>query len=145
MLLSSDQMIYRKFPLPVQVVFALMAIFLVGFISYESLVAVSAEPMTNHLDKLIHLLAYGALGFVTLPALRHISPALIWVGTGMFGVLIEILQGQMGIGRNAELWDGVANFSGAFLAVIAWVLISSLFRTVASKAQTPVEVSSLAE
>ena len=119
-------MIYRRFPLWAQIVFGLLTLFTIGFIAYESLVAVGPQPAVAHLDKLVHLVAYGALGVITLPALSRISPLLICLGLGLFGAGIEIAQGSMGIGRSADLLDGLANLCGAILAVFAWAVVSKI-------------------
>jgi len=130
MFLNTNQMIYRKFPGAIKVLFALASLILIGFISYESLIEVSAQPSIEHLDKLIHFLAYGALTGFLLPALSRVSPLFVVLGTTLFGAGIEIVQGVMGIGRNADLLDGFANFSGAFCALLAWAAISALYKVV---------------
>ena len=123
---NSRQMMYRDFSPALKLIFALATIFLAGFITYESLIAVDAEPITNHVDKLVHLGAYFVLGVVTLPALSRMSPLWVCLGLSLFGVTIEIAQGVMGIGRSADYLDGLANMGGAFLAILAWAIFSAL-------------------
>ncbi|PCJ63915.1 MAG: hypothetical protein COA58_14890 [Bacteroidetes bacterium] len=80
--------------------------------SFDSLIQV---------DKLIHLILY--LLFVLFWALAIPSSkknTLILLITGVsYGILIEILQGSMHLGRSYELDDIIANTIGAILGVIS--------------------------
>jgi len=87
-----------------------------------SLVPTTELPATGLSDKVWHVLAYGALsvwfaGTVQRRYYLHIGVALF-----AFGILIEIAQGSMGLGRIAELVDVFANGAGALLGlIVAWL------------------------
>lgn len=79
------------------------------------------------LDKLVHLILY--ITFVILWYLawpkwkRSYSYVLLVVGI-MYGVLIEILQSEMSLGRSYDIADILANTIGAILGVILIPFIS---------------------
>lgn len=55
------------------------------------------------------------------------KPALLWMGGALvgYGMIIELLQGAMGLDRSAEWMDLLANVVGIGLGGwLAWVLIS---------------------
>jgi VanZ family protein len=69
-------------------------------------------PTVRVWDKLLHILAYVALAFWFASITVRRSHA--WVATGLmvYGVLIELTQGQMSLGRQADLFDLGANAVG---------------------------------
>jgi VanZ family protein len=79
---------------------------------------------TNYEDKIYHLLAHGILCFLWYKALENqkikhpIVVALII--SIIYGIIIEVLQGQLTTTRDASIGDIVANMAGA--VVISLIL-----------------------
>lgn len=105
----------------------------------------SSVPMFEHADKIVHALMFGGLVFALLfdqelyvrrhrgrgagSHRRNFRFLLISVvSSAVFGAVIELLQGWMGMGRGCELWDFIADFAGSLLsAVISPYVVSILF------------------
>jgi VanZ family protein len=81
-------------------------------ITVLSLMPVEQLPEVKLSDKIEHILAYVALAlwFGSIVARRR----LLWLALALmlFGALIELLQGAMGLGRQADLHDLGANAAG---------------------------------
>lgn len=89
---------------------------LVTFVVAASLLAVPGPPGPPGIDKLYHLLAYGALmgwwGMV-LPGRRT-----AWaVGLLLLGLGLEFAQSRTGY-RTLDGWDALANMAGVLLALV---------------------------
>ena len=75
-------------------------------------------------DKWMHLGAYGALGALSLWALRGRgvalgrAGALTLAGLALYGALDEVSQGW--VGRSCDVWDWCADVGGVGLALAAW-------------------------
>jgi VanZ family protein len=78
-------------------------------------------PVVNVSDKIEHTLAFGWIAFWF--ACIVVRRDLVWVGLGvvLFGGLIELAQGYMGLGRQADMKDLAADALGV-LAGIALAL-----------------------
>ena len=92
--------------------------FLVGLVALFIATLAPIEvrvPLIN--DKIEHLLAFFALTLLGLRAFgrKHIVP--LALGLAAIGGLIEILQGSAFIGRDAELFDWIADLGGIALAM----------------------------
>jgi len=120
-------MLYRNFgPMRRQIFMGLSCVFAV-IILVKSLTPALPSLNANHADKYIHVLAYLVLAVVVLPALPRLRPFYIWVGVAGFGLGVEVLQGLVNTGRSADIYDGIANATGALLAVLIWGLMTRLF------------------
>lgn len=103
-------------------------------IVYFSLITVPAKPPGAGplWDKQMHFAAYGGLALVMAYATvrfrsRPYLRGMLVIGVvALFGGLIEVLQGMVPY-RYFSVWDGVANFLGAFIAV-AWFIIEPYVR-----------------
>lgn len=79
------------------------------------------------LDKVIHLSIFAFLGFclmVSFPKLKFPYFMLIIFG---YGLLTEVLQKEMGLGRSFELYDILADLIGASLGWLFYKYIFPLF------------------
>jgi VanZ family protein len=81
-----------------------------------------------HMDKIIHMGMYGALGFVALAESRKKPPRLAMHMLIVFlifslSALIEILQATVVASRAAEWFDLLANFLGLVAGYIAHRLV----------------------
>jgi VanZ family protein len=89
-----------------------VGLILAGLIAYVCLVPGKDLPDIHLWDKLEHALAFAALAlwFGCVVVRRDI----LWLGLGLvaFGGLIEILQGWMGLGRDADIRDLLADALG---------------------------------
>jgi len=88
-----------------------------------------------HIDKIVHILMYGSLGFVALMECRCSGKctrlySFILLGILLASVLIEILQATVISSRGAEWFDVLANFTALIAAYIAFRLFGKwkLFR-----------------
>lgn len=70
-----------------------------------------------HLDKVLHSSAHFCLCAWFFPLNHQHLPSRVLVFSITLGVAIEILQGFVP-GRQPDIWDLVANISGAFLAYL---------------------------
>lgn len=94
-----------------------LGIAMVLVIAVVCLMPMSQLPSVSVSDKLEHLLAFGALAFwFGSIVVRRDLP---WVGVAAvaFGGLIEIAQSMMGLGRQAEILDLVADAVGVLLGL----------------------------
>lgn len=122
-------LIYQNFRQALRWGFVICTVALLVFITMQSLGPAQGSININHADKYAHALAYCCLGLAALPAFPRIWPVIIWVTLTMYGILIEVLQGAMGMGRKADILDALANSSGALLAILLWMLVSYAFTT----------------
>lgn len=132
MLSAKTSLIYTRFKKPFRILSGILAVILASVIAQQSLSVSNAQGAIPHLDKLVHLIAYGALGTFALPALPRLSPILVFIGLGLFGITIEFLQGVMGLGRTADILDAVSNLAGLALAVLFWVIMTKIAKPVSS-------------
>ena len=119
-------MIYTNFNVKLRRLFLALTVLLAIFIAVKSLTPAIPTLSISNIDKVAHMLAYLALGAAALPAFPRVKPSIIWCGLCAFGICIEITQGMMNTGRSVDFWDGIANASGALLAIIGWVILTLL-------------------
>jgi VanZ family protein len=106
----------------------LLAIAWAACIWYLSSQSTLPIPMLFTLqDKLMHMVAYGTLGFLLMGARQWPVlpfPAGTWLGVcavcGLYGVVDEIHQSFVP-GRDADVFDVCADVTGALLG--AWMLV----------------------
>lgn len=86
-------------------------------------------PLFPGADKLVHAIMFG--GFTLCIILdwnrRHGWPVKITKADALapdiasiFGIITEILQNEMNAGRSGDVWDLVADITGAFLVCGGW-------------------------
>jgi len=85
---------------------------IVAGLLYASLVPSSLPPGASHLDKVGHVVAYAFLAawFAGLATRAHYWK--IAAGLTVLGLLVEGLQHAMGVGRQGDPLDVVANLVG---------------------------------
>lgn len=78
-------------------------------------------------DKLVHAIMFGALaGAACLDGARRRGRqaltlrylVICFIATALTGGAVELLQGAMNMGRSCDIWDFVADSTGALIAVI---------------------------
>jgi len=116
------------------------SILLAIVIALLSLAPASSFPVDSiwdipHIDKIVHILMYAALGFVALMENRcsrkcHGLNFLILLAILLASALIEVLQATVVLSRGAEWVDLLANFLGLIAAYLAFRLFGNwrLFR-----------------
>lgn len=88
-------------------------------------------PLFPGADKIVHAIMFG--GFTLCIILdwnrRHGWPADIGKGdwyapdfASAFGIVTEIMQKEMHLGRSGDVWDLVADVTGAFLVCGGWCI-----------------------
>jgi len=121
-------MVYVEFSTNLRRTFLVLAILLASIIVVKSVTPALPSLSLSNMDKVIHVAAYFALGLVALPALPRVRPLYIWFGLCALGASIELAQGLMNAGRTANILDGVANATGAVLAIAVWLILTRLTR-----------------
>ncbi len=81
-----------------------------------------------HLDKLSHFFAYALLVFLwsialVLKTTKIKAARVAFYGAIFLGVLLEILQWQLNVGRHFEILDIIANIIGSIIGLIAFYKI----------------------
>lgn len=71
-----------------------------------------------HMDKVVHLGAYGVLAGLARLGWPKLWDGSIFLGLALFGIGIEIAQHLMPLGRTGSFADTGANLLGAALALI---------------------------
>ncbi len=115
-------------------IFLFLALFWTGIIAFFCLIKSSDIPQVSiqNLDKIVHAFFYFVFTLLWFLFLRKqfinakISKILISsaVFSVFFGILIEILQELCTTTRHADVFDVLANLSGATLAVVALLLLN---------------------
>jgi VanZ family protein len=86
----------------------------------------AADAYVKHVDKIIHVILFGVLvllfivGFIkqaNFPFLRRNTPSKVFLFATIYGVLIEIMQGTICVGRSIEMGDLFANEFGSILGL----------------------------
>jgi VanZ family protein len=90
---------------------------LVLFISISCLEPSRYVPNLHLWDKLEHALAFFGLTFWFGGLVRRRAYPLLVLWMLLFGAGIEVAQGVMGLGRDADVWDWVADSVGVALAI----------------------------
>ena len=105
-----------------------LAVLILILIIHESLIPVASTPSANHLDKLMHLAAYGALAAMYKFGWPFLKPIALALGLIAVGGVVEIAQGVMAAGRTASFADGVANSLGVILGIAFAIIILRIVR-----------------
>lgn len=93
-------------------------------------------PLFPGADKIIHAIMFGFLTFVvlveTMKYLKWRAVPLSGIGVVAFicagiGVIVEILQRAMGLGRSFEILDILADSAGAMIGAAVWAMIQNIF------------------
>ncbi|MDE0721721.1 MAG: VanZ family protein [Flavobacteriales bacterium] len=91
---------------------------------------------TYKIDKLIHIIAFAILALsisITLTKLRVLIDfnyrlmALIFVVCAIYGIILELLQKELGMGRSAELLDIVADCVGVLFGFVIFRIVYVVF------------------
>ena len=90
---------------------------LVLFITISCLEPPRYVPNLHLWDKLEHALAFFGLTFWFGGLVRRRAYPLLVLWMLLFGAGIEVAQGVMGLGRDADVWDWVADSVGVALAI----------------------------
>jgi VanZ family protein len=81
-----------------------------------------AIPDPDMSDKIQHGLAWAVLTGLGLVLSSH-RPRLIAAYALAFGAMVEVMQAAMGLGRQGDLLDFVADTAGVCLALAVWWLV----------------------
>jgi VanZ family protein len=95
---------------------------MVAYITISCLEPARYVPDLHLWDKLEHALAFGGMAFWFGSLVRPRQYPLIALLMLLFGGGIEIAQGAMGLGRDADIMDFVADCVGVLVALIALYL-----------------------
>jgi VanZ family protein len=90
---------------------------LVLFISYATLAPEQYVPDLHLWDKLEHATAFFGMTCWFAGVVRRSRYPILAVWMLIFGAAIEILQGVMGLGRDMDFWDWVADAVGVSVAL----------------------------
>lgn len=93
-------------------------------LAFVSLISISSLPEigTSYDDKIFHSIAYGILfllWYFTLNSLKVAKPIInAIIFSLIYGIIIEVLQGQLSVSRQLDVFDVLANFIGITIAAI---------------------------
>jgi VanZ family protein len=90
---------------------------LVLFISYSTLAPARYVPDLHLWDKLEHATAFFGMTVWFAGVVRRSRYPVLAMWMLLFGAAIEILQGVMGLGRDMDFWDWVADAVGVSIAL----------------------------
>lgn len=119
-------MLPHRFPRPVRLglyALAVAILFTICVLPQKDL------PQPGLSDRFEHATAWFVLtatGYILAPNRRIAIP----VFALLFGVMIEILQGVMGLGRQADPLDVVADVVGVSVAVVGYIAARGIVRAV---------------
>ena len=109
------------------------ALFWAGVIAFFCLVQLNNVPLeeVSNLDKLVHVFFHFVLTVLCFlffqkntNAVNSLKPIMIsFLFSVFFGIVIEIAQELFTTTRHADVFDVLANFSGAVLGVVTIVLL----------------------
>ena len=91
---------------------------LAGIITFFSLIPAQRLPQIGVSDKIEHAVAYLMLGFWFASVIARWDYIFVLLALVALGGGIEIAQGLMGLGREADLRDFAANSIGASAGVL---------------------------
>ena len=74
-------------------------------------------------DKLLHVLAFLAMGLLASAAFRHARLFHLWLYLSGLAAIIELMQFIMHQGREADWYDFVAGFAAAAVALTCMSII----------------------
>jgi len=97
------------------------------FIVWQSLIPAGTGGTIPHLDKVVHGIVYALLAAGMTVAWPRLSKKSILIGCITVGVVLEIAQGVMSLGRTASVWDGLANGIGVVLGIGLAILLTQKF------------------
>ena len=109
---------YNFWPAPIMWSFRVLSAAFAFIIIVMSLMPVSGKITVQHADKLVHLLAYGALAGAMRLGWPKIWGGLVFIIASILGIGLEFAQHIHVPSRTGSLGDAIANMSGAFLALI---------------------------
>jgi VanZ family protein len=99
----------------------------IALVVWKSLIPSFSQNAVPHMDKLLHFGAYLIIGGLALLSRFSRKGMLTLIIVIALGVLVEILQGTMSVGRSASIADALANSLGAVLAYAIWYSLSGRF------------------
>lgn len=115
----------------------IIALLYSGAITYLFLLPSSDLPKVNlpaGTDKVVHLAIY--LGFAFLwqlylfrknGKLSRFHILMLLVGSLLYGIIIEVLQGLLTTSRSPDIWDVAANMVGTLLGIFVFKKIRAIF------------------
>ena len=90
------------------------------FILWASLKKVGNGVSIEHIDKVFHFGIYALLAVFACWVWPKVNGWKIWLGSSLYGGLMELCQGYFTQGRTPSLADALANALGAAIAVILY-------------------------
>lgn len=101
----------------ISLIFKILTIAALGVVFVMSLrPSVSVGGMA-HIDKVLHFGAYGVLAGLARLGWPKLWGGWLFLLLGIFGIVIEILQHNMALGRTGSLADTAANLAGVGIAL----------------------------
>lgn len=92
----------------------------------------SPPDLFEESDKVLHVLAFGALALSSRLAFTRLSGVWIWPPLVLLAPVLEYLQHAVQPGRQFSVWDISANVLGVILARLGWQVLNRLRRRLAA-------------
>lgn len=102
---------------------------IVAVILYGSMTPGSTLETVSIDDKIMHILAYGALTVFAVAAFPKRSIWTVALSCLLIGLGLEVAQVLWATGRTGSLFDGLANSFGVTCAVLFWHTVSFRLRS----------------
>lgn len=127
--MSNFEIETKKLNRPIQSGFHLIFMVTFGFTFFAVVFMSLASPESikqyaRHSDKILHFCAYLGISFLALGAFPKQKLRSIFLGLSATGIVIEILQASMELGRTASAGDILANCMGIATPILIWITIS---------------------
>lgn len=108
----------------------------VVLVVWKSIVPSFSQNTIPHMDKVLHFGAYFVIAGLALLSRFWPHPKaagrMTLITVIILGVVVELLQGMMAVGRSASIADAIANSLGACLAFSLWYVFSGRFNKAVS-------------
>ena len=121
--------IFNKVPFCIRIVCLALYLMVVSALSLLPMEDLPKVPLFPGEDKLIHLTMYFGLTMVVLWTFhnRNIFNWNLYGFVILWGILMEIFQVQMQLGRSFAVLDIFSNISGAFLGVLMYKFLKNKY------------------
>ncbi|MCM2302926.1 MAG: VanZ family protein [Flavobacteriaceae bacterium] len=106
---------------------AILLTLLIAYLSFISLNKIIPKLEFGYFDKIAHLISYLSLSFSWFLALclkneSNLKTIIIVLSITIYGIIIEIIQGNYTPNREADFYDVLANTIGVLIGLVLFIL-----------------------
>ncbi len=116
-------------------ILAIIATAIIALLSLTHLPKIDLGLHIKSSDKYLHTIAYFTLSTIWLFALRNklnnkLVKIVLIFSLAIYGIILELLQGEITSYRTADLYDEFANVTGILLAVLVFDKLLKWFNSI---------------